>query len=249
MKHTVNQNDRYSDLEFIKLFKQFNKENIAMICDMISPPEKDIQPDICTDGNFSDEFVLSLNFLKNRIIKFSKNGGSNIILFNSPDDCGYSSKSLLQFTKLVVESDNPSVLVIDCNLRSPNLHTIMNVRPNYNLTDYVFGNKSVEDIIIDTKMPNVSLITSSIVTNPINLLLSERFIRLFDFVKSQFDFIIIHSPPYRNYVDTFILSKFISPIVLLVLKSENHAWKKAQDIRNELAVLDVKILGMIDDKK
>jgi len=74
----------------------------------------------------------------------------------------------------------------------------------------------------------------------------KSFFRLFAFLQTRFDLLLVHSPSYDDCVDTFILSKFLRPVVLLIFRGAIDPAEKVNAIRRELAVLEVPVLGVVD---
>ncbi|MFQ5750955.1 MAG: CpsD/CapB family tyrosine-protein kinase, partial [bacterium] len=234
----------FSDIEFIKIFQQLNKENLTSIPAPISPFAEEIPLNIATESTISEEDISSLHFLKQRLCKCTKKNQVNVILFNSPCNNDFCTQSIVQFSKLLAENGELRILLMDCNLRNPKLHTLLHASQQNGLSDYILGNKTIDEIISETRQANVSLITSGVVaSNPINLLLSNRFMQLYAQLKTRFDFILVDSPPYHESVDTFVLAKYLLPIVLLVVKGDARDCKNVREIRNELTVLRVKIMS------
>lgn len=84
------------------------------------------------------------------------------------------------------------VVVIDANLRRPTLHKVMNSSEGPGLTDVLLGYKSIRDVLQETDVEGLKLITAgSEAGSSTELLASEAFTTLLDDLKEQFHFIIV----------------------------------------------------------
>lgn len=113
------------------------------------------------------------------------------------------------------------VLILDCDLRKPRIHNILENDRYPGLSDYLFSNASLEDITRKTDLENLSFISSgTIPPNPSELLASKQMKDFLLKMRSIYDYIIIDSPPYISVTDAEILFR-ITDGTILVLKAGN----------------------------
>ena len=114
---------------------------------------------------------------------------------------------------------NKKVLLLDCDLRKPRVHSVFEYDRYPGLSDYLFSNASLEEITRKSKVDNLYVITSgTIPPNPSELLGSKQMMDFLNLMKSKFDFIIIDSPPFISVTDAEILFR-ITDGTILVLKA------------------------------
>ena len=112
---------------------------------------------------------------------------------------------------------NKRTLLVDCDLRKPRVHTIMGDENKSGLVDYLFGKVKLEDIIRNSKLKNLSYITSgTIPPNPAEIIESASMKNFLSEIKNQFDIVIIDSPPIVAVVDSEILSRITDGTILVV---------------------------------
>ena len=130
------------------------------------------------------------------------------------------------------------VLLVDCDLRKPRMHTIFEVNKKPGLVDYLFNQASLNDIIRQSgTIDNLSYITAgTIPPNPAEILQSKAMLKFLDDMRSMFDMIILDSPPIISVTDSEILSR-VADGALLVVKAESTEVELMQHavelIRNE----------------
>ncbi|MBK6506691.1 MAG: CpsD/CapB family tyrosine-protein kinase [Ignavibacteria bacterium] len=114
---------------------------------------------------------------------------------------------------------NKKVLLLDCDLRKPRVHTVFEYDRYPGLSDYLFSNASLEEITRKSKVENLFVITSgTIPPNPSELLGSKQMMDFLNLMKSKYDFVIIDSPPFISVTDAEILFR-ITDGTILVLKA------------------------------
>ncbi|MEP7146456.1 MAG: polysaccharide biosynthesis tyrosine autokinase [bacterium] len=116
------------------------------------------------------------------------------------------------------------VLLLDCDLRKPRIHSIFEMNRYPGLSDYLFSNASLDDITKKTKLQNLDVITSgTIPPNPSELLSSKQMKLFIDKVKGSYDFIIIDSPPYISVTDAEILFRIADGTILVLSAGKTPA--------------------------
>jgi polysaccharide biosynthesis transport protein len=122
-------------------------------------------------------------------------------------------------TAFMLAQTAAEVLVIDCDLRRPRLHSHFNLPNARGLTNCLSGDMKDIDELIHTypKQPNLKLLTSGpIPPNPAELLGSEEMRKLLASLSQRFTHIIVDSPPAISFTDASILSTFVDGVILVV---------------------------------
>ena len=125
-----------------------------------------------------------------------------------------------------------SVLIIDCDLRTPRVHELFNADQSPGLSTYLSGELALEDVIQELEAPNVSLLAAGPVpSNPAELLSSNRMGDLLQTLAQRFDHILIDSPPLINFADPLILSAKVDGVILVIYggKTTLHEALRARD--------------------
>src|ERR1041385_9414609 len=121
-------------------------------------------------------------------------------------------------TAFMLAQTGAEVLIIDCDLRRPRLHTQFEVANSKGLTTWLSGEKNLDNLLqVYAKTPNLKVLTSGPVPpNPAELLGSEEMRRLLSLLSERFAHIIIDSPPAISFTDASILSTMVDGVVLVV---------------------------------
>ncbi len=133
-------------------------------------------------------------------------------------------------TAITLAQSDADVVIIDCDLRRPRLHTHFGFENTRGLTNYLSGDKETENLIRTYKdLPRLKVITSGpIPPNPAELLSSNEMRNLLQFLSGKFKHVIIDSPPAISFTDASILSTLVDGVVLVAManKSSIHLMRQ-----------------------
>jgi capsular exopolysaccharide synthesis family protein len=108
------------------------------------------------------------------------------------------------------------VLLIDADLRRPNLHTAFNLKNEFGLTDFLVGDGKAVNLIRRTRVPRLHILTAgTLPPNPSELLDSRRFKRFLSQLGKYYDWVILDSPPVLPVTDAIVLADVASGVVFV----------------------------------
>jgi capsular exopolysaccharide synthesis family protein len=121
-------------------------------------------------------------------------------------------------TAMMLAQTGADVLVLDCDLRRPRVHSHFQLPNARGVTNYLSGEASLVELIQTyERQPNLKVITSGPVPpNAAELLGSEEMRRLLHTLGENFTHIIIDSPPAISFTDASILSTMVDGVMLVV---------------------------------
>ena len=138
------------------------------------------------------------------------------------------------------------VLLIDADLRRPTVHATFRTLNLDGVTSVLTGKTLPEDVIEDTFVNNLSIITSGPVPpNPSELLNSKGMGSLLDFAREKFDIVVLDAPPVLAVSDVQVLVPKTDGVVIVT----NIGKTLKGDLRRTVEVLKLakaKILGSVE---
>ncbi len=147
---------------------------------------------------------------------------------------------------IVLAQGDADVVIIDCDLRRPRLHSHFGLDNQRGLTNYLSGDKQTEGLIRTYKdLPKLKIITSGpIPPNPAELLSSNEMRNLLTFLSGKFKHVIIDSPPAISFTDASILSTLVDGVVLVAManKSSLHLMKQ---FKQRVTAIGARIYGVV----
>ena len=137
------------------------------------------------------------------------------------------------------------VLVVDADMRRPNLHEILGVGQAPGLSTFLTGQASLEQVIVPTRVPNLSMIPAGrSPLNPAELLASERLGQSLETLGRRFTHIVLDTGPIFGVSDALILAARVEGVVLVLRQGRAGRDVAQRAIRNLLSVRS-RLLGVI----
>lgn len=149
-------------------------------------------------------------------------------------------------TAITLSQTGAEVLIIDCDLRRPRLHSNFNLSNTRGLTNYLSGEFALDDVLQTyDKAPNLKLLTSGpIPPNPAELLGSDKMRDLLASLSERFAHIVVDSPPVISFTDASIISTFVDGVILVV-----HGGRSSRAVvrraRQQLTDVGARIFGVV----
>jgi capsular exopolysaccharide synthesis family protein len=144
--------------------------------------------------------------------------------------------------------EGKSVLIMDCDLRRPTIHKIMNIENNFGLSTYLAG-ISKENIITSLSEEKLSIIPSGpIPPNPAELLNSHRMKKMIGVLAPKFDYILLDSAPMLSVTDTYILNTIVDATILVV-KADSTTIELMGSTIKKLHSINAHLIGAVLNSK
>jgi len=149
---------------------------------------------------------------------------------------------------IVLAQLEKSVLLIDADLHRPRIHEVLRLPNRIGLVSLLVENMPPTNAMQNTPLPGVTAITAGPASpNPSGLLSSSAMATFLRLAISNYDFVVLDSPPLDSVADAFILGSMTDGIVLC-LESGRTAREDVLRHRNRLQQGNVDILGVCINK-
>jgi len=149
-------------------------------------------------------------------------------------------------TAITLAQSGADVVIVDCDLRRPRLHNHFGLDNLTGLTNYLSGDRNTENLLKSfPNLPRLKFVTSGpIPPNPAELLSSNEMKNLLQFLKGNFQHVIIDSPPAISFTDAAILSTLVDGVVLVAMagKSSVHLMRR---FKQRLGNIGARIYGVV----
>lgn len=190
-----------------------------------------------------------------------------VILFTSclPDEG--KSTVVMELARIIAENQK-KILVIDADLRKSVLVGRHKVRTKNKdkskesesksssksdnklegLTHFLAGKAVLDKVICNTNIENLDIVFAGHMTpNPTELLDNNHFVELLHYARKNYDMVLIDCPPLGAVIDAAVIAPKVDGAVL-VLESGRYSNKLAVEIKKQLEVTGVRILGTVVNK-
>jgi len=156
-------------------------------------------------------------------VLFSEHGGTapQILVVTSANPQDGKSTTASNLAVALAETQR-RVLLIDADLRRPDLHRIFHMENRWGLIDILQGDIEIPEyptdmLVRETVVPNVHLLTSGMTNRGvIHVLHSTRLPELLQRLRKNYDVILIDAPPVLQMADARILGRLADGIVFII---------------------------------
>ncbi len=121
-------------------------------------------------------------------------------------------------TAITLSNDKKKrIAIVDCDFRKPNIDRILGFSSDKGLSDYLAEEAEMKDIFIEGLVPRLTIIpVGSKPLNACELFATDRMVHLVSYLREQFDYVIIDTPPVLAFPDTVIISPLSDGVVIVI---------------------------------
>ena len=150
-------------------------------------------------------------------IKFSNIAGQELktIMLTSATPNEGKSTTVSNLAVVMAQAGH-SVVLCDCDFRNPTQHKMFGLH-NKGLSNCVATGSNVMDIIQQTSVPNLYVLTSGpVAPNPSELLASQNMVDILEELKQHFDYVLVDTPPIMPVTDAAVVSAKVDGTILVI---------------------------------
>lgn len=156
-------------------------------------------------------------------------------------------KSTIAANLAIVMADDADkkVLLVDADLRKPNLHRIFDLKNTVGLADALSSDIEFSSVLRDSPLDNLKLMCCG--TKPLKpgvLLSSPKMNEFMQWAEENFDWVVLDSPPVVPVTDTVIIARQVEGVVM-VIKMNSTQREQIQHAEEALHETKTPLLGII----
>ncbi|OIE87543.1 polysaccharide biosynthesis tyrosine autokinase [Acinetobacter baumannii] len=194
--------------------------------------------------NSDDIAIESLRSIRTAIHFALANAKNNIIMIAGPSPEVGKSFTSTNLATIFAQGDK-RVLLIDADMRRGYMHKYFDVDVKPGLSELLSGQADLQKVLHKTQVTNLDVITrGKSPTNPSEILSSNQFKELLEQLQSQYDHIIIDTPPVLAVTDGIIISQYTG-VNLIVARYAKSQMKELELTVNRFEQAGVKVNGFI----
>lgn len=170
---------------------------------------------------------------------------NKVVVLTSCDESEGKTTVSLMLARSLAEA-NKKVVYLDCDLRRSVVAVKFAGNRHANgLSEYLSGLVEVDNIIYSTQYTDFDVIFSGpYCPNPVELMMAERFKTLITKLRSEYDYVIVDTPPLGLVIDGAVVAKYCDAAAL-VISAGRIKYKQARNIKNQLEKSGCKMLGVV----
>lgn len=194
--------------------------------------------------NNDDIAIESLRSMRTAIHFAMSNARNNIIMISGPSpEVGKSFISTNLAT--ILAQTKKRVLLIDADLRRGYIHRYFNDENKLGLSEYLNHQTELNQAIKSTEVDGLSLLTrGKSPVNPSELLGTEKFAEMLQYLSTQYDHILIDTPPVLAVTDGIIIAQHAG-VNLVIARYAKSQMKELEITLNRFEQAGIKVNGFI----
>jgi len=137
---------------------------------------------------------------------------------------------------------NQTILLVDFDLRRPDIHTYFNYVPDKGLSDYITGDVPLSEILFNPSIERLVVLPGNVpLLNSSEMLSSPKMVQLVDELKTQYPsrLVIFDLPPLLSTDDALAVSPYVDAILLVVEEgvTQTEDLERAREMLQEVNVI------------
>lgn len=185
------------------------------------------------------------NSLRSALLYSTSTGLPKTMLVTSAQPSEGKSTTSLAIAKGIARLGR-SVVLLDVDLRRPALHRLipsLNDENNHGVSSILTSQSSIEDVLRETDIEHLKVITSGpIPPSPTELLSLSRMSQLIAELSEKFDLVLLDSPPVLGLADSPLMAALVDGVVVVIQSDRSRRGSLKASLRR-LRDMRTNILG------
>lgn len=200
-----------------------------------------------TAGGASSPFTEAILLLRSTVL-FALAGNIPSVIAITSSVPGEGKSTISAHLAAEIASLGDQVLLIDGDLRAPNMHRLFRIANRQGLSSVLAGRTTADQVMIKAPgLPNLTLLPAGASVARPGHLLQAALPELMDDLRNQFNYILIDCPPALGFSDANAVATLADGVILVVHAGQTDRNLLATSIR-QLRLIRVKLLGVILNK-
>lgn len=155
--------------------------------------------------------------LRTNILALQQDDPIEVMLVTSAVPNEGKSVSSVNLACVFAEETDRKVVLVDADMRKPDVHKLLGVDNQRGLSDYLSGGTMLEMVLQRSRLPNLWVLPAGCVPgNPTDLLGGKRMEDLLVRLRRDYDMVIIDTPPVIATADAGVLGPRVDGTVMVV---------------------------------
>lgn len=144
-----------------------------------------------------------------------------------------------------IASSGKRTLIVECDMRRRSLADMVGARARHGIYAVLSGQVELDEALVATSHRNLFFLDSEPhIPNPADIVSSQRFRKLVAQMESDFDYVVIDTPPVGTFVDAAIIAA-LADATALVVRERFVKRAELQNAYDQLKKADANVIGVI----
>ena len=203
----------------------------------LSPPDYALARPLSVYGE-------ALRGLRTALLLSNVDSPPRAVLFSSSLASEGKTTTVLSLARSIARSGK-RVVVVDADLRRPAVAKGLGISPQAGLVEYLAGEVGLDDVLVTDEASGMDVLpTLTGAANAPDLLGSETMRTLLEKLKTDYDLVLVDSPPVLVVSDATVLGRICDKLVFVV-RWEQTPRPAAQDAVHRMAQFEIDVAGVV----
>ena len=144
-----------------------------------------------------------------------------------------------------IATSGKSCLLVECDMRRRSMSRALGVHAQHGIYAVMAGECTVHEAAVTTQTPNLFFLDAEPrIPNPSDLLNSNRFTKLVELARNNYDYVIFDTPPVGTFVDAAVLGTKVDAVFMVVREGFTRKQEVAQ-AADQLKKAGCNLAGMV----
>lgn len=200
------------------LYTKEQVEDLTRLPSLGAVPDAIVQKQLISP-NGSNPYIEAYRRIRTNIFKPDVEKSVTALLVTS-SEIGEGKSTIVTNLAFTLAQAGYKVIVVDGDLRVPNLHKLFNLPNEQGLSSVLTKTTDLALAIQESKVPGLKVLTSGPIPKyPSELLGSLEMSQLITELRDSFDIILLDTPAVLQVADTAVLARFMDAVVLVVSRA------------------------------
>ncbi|MGN2716566.1 polysaccharide biosynthesis tyrosine autokinase [Aliivibrio fischeri] len=199
---------------------------------------------LLAESNPADLSIEALRGLRTSMHFAMMEAKNNVVMITGPAPNIGKSFVAVNFAAVIAKTGQ-KVLVVDADMRKGYMQRYFGMKWDNGLSDYLSGKLSLEESIQKSEVPNLDVLTrGQVPPNPSELLMTKRFSDFIDWASTNYDLVLIDTPPVLAVTDPSIVGA-LAGTTLMVGRFDQTSVKEIDVTRHRFEQAGIEVKGFI----
>jgi capsular exopolysaccharide synthesis family protein len=186
----------------------------------------------------------SFRRLESNILHSNPDAGQNCFMVTSTTK-GEGKTTIAANLGVVMAEADQKVIIVDTDLRRPQLHNMFGVERSPGIVDVLFENTGLDEVLKETVVPGLHVLCAGKrPPNPSAIAKSASFLTLIEKLKKQYDRVLLDTSPFGIIADSSSLIKTTDGVIVVARFDETNT-NELQHTLNILERVEANTLGTV----
>lgn len=199
-------------------------------------------------GSDPDSFSDAYRILRTQVLQRLRENKWNVLAVTSPGPNEGKTLTAINLAISLAMEVNYTVLLVDADLRHPNVHTYFGLEPEFGLSDYLLSDKPLQEILVHPGIQGLVVLPGGKpLSNSSEMLGSPKMSRLVEELKTRYPsrIVLFDLPPLLATADAMAFAPYVDAALLVLEEGKTST----EDAKYAMELLkDTHLIGAVLNK-